>query len=80
MSGCSLTPAERAVTDLLLVGLSNKAIARELVLSVRTIESHVSHALMKTGCRNRLELAMWLLRHQSSTSVKPAGTVPPMPA
>ena len=75
-----LTPAERAVTDLLLVGLSNKSIARELVLSVRTIESHVSHALMKTGCRNRLELAMWLLRHQSGDAVEQAGKLPEMPA
>ena len=80
MARLCLSPAERAVTDLLLRGMSNKAIADELVLSVRTIESHVSHALLKTGCRNRLELAMWLLGHQVGDVIEPAGTVPELPA
>jgi DNA-binding NarL/FixJ family response regulator len=47
---------------------------------VRTIESHVSHALLKTGCRNRLELAMWLLGHQVGEVIEPAGKVPGLPA
>ena len=60
----SLSPAEMmAVNALLLEGLSNKAIASELMLSVRTVESHVSHSLAKTGCRSRLELVIWLMTH-----------------
>ena len=37
MPSCSLSPAERAVTDLLVQGLSNQAIADALVLSVSTV-------------------------------------------
>ena len=59
----SLSPAEMAVNTLLLEGLSNKAIASQLMLSVRTVESHVSHSLAKTGCRSRLELVIWLMTH-----------------
>jgi len=44
-----------------LKGLSNRAIAERLVLSHRTVECHISHALMKTGCNNRLELALWMI-------------------
>ena len=42
-------------------GSSNGRIAEELVLSRRTIESHVSSLLAKTGCRNRCELLLWAL-------------------
>lgn len=56
-----LTPSEQRVTALLTQGLSNRAIARKLVLSHRTVECHISRALAKTGCRNRLELALWMI-------------------
>ncbi|MEB3166442.1 MAG: LuxR C-terminal-related transcriptional regulator, partial [Cyanobacteriota bacterium] len=48
-----LTPAEQRVLAVLRRGTSNRGIAEELVLSRRTIESHVSSLLAKTGCRNR---------------------------
>ena len=76
MSHFSLSPAERAVTNLLRQGLSNKAIAAKLILSVRTVESHVSHSLQKTGCRNRLELVLWLLDHPLQQGQELPGTVP----
>ena len=56
-----LTPAEQRVSALLLEGLSNRAIAERLVISHRTVECHISRALLKTGCNNRLELALWML-------------------
>ena len=68
MDPCSLTTAEMAVNQLLVQGLSNKAIAKQLVLSVRTVESHVSRSLMKTGCSNRVQLALWLVQHQREQS------------
>jgi non-specific serine/threonine protein kinase len=40
-------------------GLSNKAIAARLQLSVRTVESHVRHALAKARLDNRTQLATW---------------------
>lgn len=56
-----LSPAELRVLAVLRRGTSNRAIAEELVLSRRTIESHVSSLLAKTGCRNRCELLVWAL-------------------
>jgi DNA-binding NarL/FixJ family response regulator len=56
-----ITPAERRVLDLLRRGDSNRHIAAQLVLSPRTVESHVSHLLAKTGCRSRTQLLLWAL-------------------
>ena len=56
-----LTASEQRVASLLLEGLSNRAIAAKLVISHRTVECHISRALLKTGCNNRLELALWML-------------------
>ena len=63
-----LTASEQRVASLLIQGLSNRAIAAKLVISHRTVECHISRALLKTGCNNRLELALWML------------TMNPMPA
>ena len=56
-----LTASEHRVASLLLEELSNRAIAARLVVSHRTVECHISRALLKTGCNNRLELALWML-------------------
>ena len=56
-----VTAAEQAVLRRLLQGLSNRSIAAELVLSPRTVESHISHLLAKTGCRSRTQLLLWAL-------------------
>ena len=61
-----LTPAEKRVVILLLEGLENRAIAHRLVISHRTVECHISRALSKSGCRNRLELALWLMNCSGS--------------
>ena len=58
LSDIQVTPAEQRVSTLLLQGLSNRAIAERLVISHRTVECHISRALAKTGCFNRLELAL----------------------
>jgi DNA-binding CsgD family transcriptional regulator/tetratricopeptide (TPR) repeat protein len=55
--GISLTPREREVLILLAEGLTDPAIADELFLSVRTIESHVAHILAKIGVRTRTAAA-----------------------
>ena len=50
-----LTGREREVAALLTQALSNREIAARLVLSERTVESHVRSILAKTQCANRTE-------------------------
>jgi DNA-binding NarL/FixJ family response regulator len=57
----AITPAEGRVLSALQRGLSNKAIAADLVLSHRTVECHLSRLLAKSGCRNRTQLLLWSL-------------------
>ena len=57
----TVTPAERQVLAALRRGLSNKAIASELVLSPRTVECHISHLLAKSSCQSRTQLLLWAL-------------------
>jgi DNA-binding CsgD family transcriptional regulator len=54
----SLTPAERRVAWLVAEGISNPEIARRLGISARTVQTHVSHALVKLGVTSRVELAL----------------------
>ena len=68
----NLTTAEQRIGDLLQQGLSNKAIAQHLVISIRTVESHISRALAKTGTTSRLQLVMFLLREaEKRPNLKP---------
>ena len=54
-----LSHREAEVASLVAQGLSNKAIAAKLHLSVRTVESHVQHILAKIRLANRTQLATW---------------------
>jgi DNA-binding NarL/FixJ family response regulator len=54
-----LSAREVEIARLVADGLSNQAIASRLHLSVRTVESHVRHALTKVGLENRTQLATW---------------------
>jgi DNA-binding CsgD family transcriptional regulator/tetratricopeptide (TPR) repeat protein len=58
----SLTTTERRVADLVASGLSNPVIAERMFLSRRTIQTHVSHILTKTGLTSRIEIAATLAR------------------
>jgi DNA-binding NarL/FixJ family response regulator len=55
--GAALTDRERAIAHLIAQGASNPEIARQLFLSRKTVERHVSNVLKKAGARNRAELA-----------------------
>jgi len=75
------TPAEQRVVLLLFEGLNNRTIAQRLVISHRTVECLISRALLKSGCRNRLELVLWLIRDEDTALNRlAAGTMQPMPA
>jgi len=61
----ALTEVEWRVAETVARGLSNKEIADELSLSVRTIENHVSRILAKKNFTNRVEIARHIFSHQS---------------
>ncbi|WP_230989861.1 ATP-binding protein [Rhodococcus oxybenzonivorans] len=56
----ALTRREQQVAELVAEGLSNRAIADRLVISQRTVEGHVEHALVKLGFTSRTQLAAWV--------------------
>jgi DNA-binding NarL/FixJ family response regulator len=60
-----LSQREREVVELVAQALSNREIARRLVLSERTVEAHVRRILAKTGHTSRTELVRWFLTRQS---------------
>jgi DNA-binding NarL/FixJ family response regulator len=59
-----LTPTEAKVIQLVAKGMSNREIADDLSVSQRTVESHVSNMLGKTGLSNRTELARWAIEQR----------------
>ena len=61
-----LTDAEWRVAEAVARGLSNKEIAAEFSLSLRTIEGHISHILDKKNFSNRVEIARYILARKSA--------------
>jgi DNA-binding NarL/FixJ family response regulator len=62
-----LTPTEQRVITLVAQGMGNRDIALQLEVSQRTVESHVSNMLAKTGLHNRTELARWAIETRRAT-------------
>ncbi len=61
--GPALTEREREVLGLIADGRSNREIARALVLSEKTVKTHVSNILMKLDLADRTQAALWAVRH-----------------
>jgi DNA-binding NarL/FixJ family response regulator len=59
-----LTATEKKVVDLVAQGFSNRDISTALGISQRTVESHVSNMLNKTGLHNRTELSRWVMENE----------------
>lgn len=59
------TDSESRVASLVADGLSNKEIASELKISVRTVEGHISNILSKKGWSNRVEIARFMLKRDT---------------
>ncbi|HKS26631.1 MAG TPA: response regulator transcription factor [Pyrinomonadaceae bacterium] len=62
-----LTEAEERVAGAVARGLSNKEIASEFGISVRTVENHISHILSKKGFSNRVEIARFVMERGQQT-------------
>lgn len=61
-----LTEAETRIAALVAESLSNREIAAHCNLSVRTVESHISHILAKTGFSNRVEIACYVTQKNAA--------------
>jgi DNA-binding NarL/FixJ family response regulator len=59
-----LTPREREVLRHIARGYAYKEIARQLSISVKTVETHVSAVLRKLQLSNRYELSRWAADHR----------------
>lgn len=59
-----LTNREREVLRLLARGYAYKEIAKELFISIKTVETHVSNVLRKLQVSNRHELSRWAAHHR----------------
>jgi DNA-binding CsgD family transcriptional regulator len=58
-----LTPREVEVLGLLARGLSNKEIARRLVISPKTVGNHVEHIYAKIGASTRARASLFAMQH-----------------
>jgi predicted ATPase/DNA-binding CsgD family transcriptional regulator len=62
----ALSRREMEVAALVAEGLTDREIASRLVISPRTAESHVQHALTKLGFRSRSQIATWVAQREAS--------------
>ncbi|MDR7489804.1 MAG: LuxR C-terminal-related transcriptional regulator [Armatimonadota bacterium] len=70
-----LSPREWEVARLVTRGLSNREIARTLVISERTVDAHLRHILDKLGFTSRTQVAAWVA--VADTAPPPSRGVPP---
>ena len=59
----ALTEREREVLIQIALGRSNREIARSLVVSEKTVKTHVSNLFIKLGVQDRTQAALYAVRH-----------------
>ena len=62
-----LSPREREVLRLIARGRSNRQISRELAIGEQTVKTHVSNILTKLDLQDRVQAAIFALRHQADS-------------
>jgi len=67
----SLTNREQQFLQILATGVSNKAIANSLNISIKTVEFHISNILRKLEMKSRAEVIAWLF-HQDQPDIPTA--------
>ena len=58
-----LTAREQQVMEMLARGMTNREIADQLAISIKTIDTHRGHILKKLGLRNNSELTRFAVKH-----------------
>ena len=59
-----MTQREVEVLRLIAVGNSSRDVAEELVLSIRTVERHITNIYRKIGARGRADATAYALGHK----------------
>jgi DNA-binding CsgD family transcriptional regulator len=65
-----LSSRELEVADLVAKGLTNREIAQRLIISTRTVESHVDHIKAKLGFGRRARIVAWALDRPNGNAVQ----------
>jgi DNA-binding NarL/FixJ family response regulator len=62
----TLTAREQQVASSLACGMTNREIADQLSISIKTIDTHRMHVMKKLGTRNNVELLRFMLKAQKA--------------
>ena len=65
----ALTPRETEIAALVAIGSSNRRIAEQLNISERTVKAHLGVIFRKIGIKDRLQLALYMNRHQQLSAI-----------
>lgn len=60
-----LTKGEIAIIKMICTGYRNKEIAKALQITEQTVKKHLNHIYKKTGITDRLQLALYAIKHWS---------------
>ena len=63
-----LTPREQEILQLVIAGKTNKAIAQEISVSMKTVEFHLANIYSKIGTRTRVLAGIWAVRNGLDSS------------
>lgn len=71
MKSETLTPREREIVELVVLGLTNREIAEELCLAEKTVENHVGRILVKLDLPSRTRLAAYAVERGLAGTAAP---------
>ena len=70
-SASAVSARETEVLSRVAAGATNKEIALDLGISVRTAERHLANSYAKIGARGRADAIAWVLREKGTSAVRP---------
>lgn len=71
----AMTPRENEIASLVATGASNRRIAEQLNISERTVKAHLGVIFRKIGITDRLQLALYMNRHQQLSAIWHGGKI-----